>query len=309
MKKLVDCLMEGELLGRCQLARWLLSFVLIVANVSATADAPERIVWDKRPISVQIQIGRERIIHFPDEVRYWLPDSIKHKVSALAANGVVYIKALESFPKTRVRVQALNDQQVYLLDVTASDLKAVSDELIVMIAESVRNRSKDNESPSRSEDWRIRLTRYAAQQLYAPERLLGGDSKIKRVSLEVSTPVPLIRGGLVKAIPVASWQGNGLTVTAVRLTNSSKTPLQLQFKTSTSPQELDLSRGIRGDWLSASVQHDHLASAGGENDTTTLYLISGQSFLESLNLFLQGRQEDKQEPAQGTQNKQERHNG
>lgn len=265
-------------------SRWLFSVALGLIAVMATADTPERVLWDKRPINVQLQIGHERIIHFPDEVRYWLPDSIKHKVSVLAANGVLYIRALEPFPRTRIRVQGLSDQQVFLLDAMAGEIATVGDELIVITQESVRNLSKEGTSHKTTEDWRIRLTRYAAQQLYAPERLAGGDSAIKRIALELSTPVPLIRGGLVETVPIASWQGNGLTVTAVKVRNLSMQSLQLWFDKSNALPVLNLNDRLRGDWLTATVQHDYLGLAGSENDTTTLYLVSNQSFLESLKL-------------------------
>jgi integrating conjugative element protein (TIGR03749 family) len=280
--------------------RWLFCAVLAVVAVTAIADAPERVLWDKRPITVHLQIGHERIIHFPDEMRFWLPDTIKHKVSALAANGVLYIRALEPFPGTRLRVQSLNDHQVYLLDVMASDIDVVNDEMIVMTQDSVRNRSKESSAVITTQDWRIRLTRYAAQQLYAPERLLGGDSEIKRTPLELSTAVPLIRGGLVGAVPIASWQGGGLTVTAIRLRNTSQWPLELRFDQPSSLKRLNLSNLIRGDWLTATVQHQHLGSTGNENDTTTLYLVSKQPFIESLHLLHEQRQESTQDKPEST---------
>jgi integrating conjugative element protein (TIGR03749 family) len=270
--------------GRCLLSQWLLCVALAVVTVTAIADTPERILWDKRPIDLQLQIGHERLIHFPDEMRYWLPDSIKHKVSVLAATGVLYLRALEPFPRTRIRVQGLSDQQVFLLDVVAGEVATVGDELIIVTQESVRNLSKENISHKTAEDWRIRLTRYAAQQLYAPERLAGGDSAIKRIALELLTPVPLIRGGLVETVPIASWQGNGLTVTAVKIRNLSMQPLQLRFDKSITLPVLNLNDRLRGDWLTATLQHGYLGLAGSENDTTTLYLVSHQSFLESLKL-------------------------
>ena len=279
--------------------RWLFSVALGLVAVTATADTPERVLWEKRPINVQLQIGHERLIHFPDEMRYWLPDSIKHKVSVLAANGVLYIKALESFPQTRIRVQGLSDQQVFLLDVMAGEVETGGNELIVITQESVRNLSKETTSLKTTEDWRIRLTRYAAQQLYAPERLAGGDSAIKRIALELSTPVPLIRGGLVETVPIASWQGNGLTVTAVKIRNLSMQPLQLRFEKYNTLPVLNLNGRLRGDWLAATVQHDYLGLAGGESDTTTLYLVSNQSFLESLKLT----------PANTKQHSGEQHDG
>jgi len=266
-------------------------FVILLAFASASviADTPERVLWDKRPISVHLQVGHERIIHFPDDVRYWLPDTVKRHVSVLAANGVLYIRAMESFPTTRIRIQGLNDQQVYLLDITASEVAAVSDELIVMTKENTRNRSKEATAYKTTEDWRIRLTRYAAQQLYAPERLVDGDSAIKRIPVESKTSVPLIRGGLIETVPIASWQGHGLTVTAVRVRNLSRQSLQLQFDRSDSLQALDLSYLVRGDWLTATLQHDRLGAMGDETDTTTLYLVSNRSFVESLSLPIDSR--------------------
>ncbi len=266
-------------------------FVILLTFASATviAEASERVLWDKRPISVHLQVGNERIIHFPDDVRYWLPDTVKRQVSALAANGVLYIRAMKPFPTTRIRIQGLNDQQIYLLDITASEVAAVSDELIVMTKENTRNRSKEATAYKTTEDWRIRLTRYAAQQLYAPERLVDGDSAIKRIPVEPKTSVPLIRGGLIEAVPIASWQGHGLTVTAIRVRNLSRQSLQLQFDRSDSLQALDLSYLVRGDWLTATLQHDRLGAMGDETDTTTLYLVSNRSFVESLSLPIDSR--------------------
>lgn len=264
---------------------WLVGIALMMVVVTAVAQTPERVLWEKQPIKVHIQTGQERIVHFPDEVRYWLPDTIKFKVSVIAANGVLYIKALEDFSSARIRVQSLSDQQVYLLDISASDAETVSDELIVMTRESVRNLSEENSSSQIAEDWRIRLTRYAAQQLYAPERLLSGDTAIKRIPLKLSESVSLIRGGLLEAEAIASWQGNGLTVTAIKLRNVSSQPLRLLFAPSDSPQTLDMSELIRGDWLTATLQHDSLGASGNNNDTTTLYLVSNRNFIESLNLF------------------------
>ena len=269
--------------------QWFCGVLLTVAAATVIADDPQRVLWDKRPISIHLQVGHERIIHFPDDVRYWLPDRVKRQVSALAANGVLYIRATEPFPTTRIRVQGLNDQQVYLLDITASETAAASDELIVMTKENSRNRSKEATAYKTTEDWRIRLTRYAAQQLYAPERLVDADSAIKRIPVELKTSIPLIRGGLIEAVPIASWQGHGLTVTAIRVSNLSRQSLQLQFDRSDSLQALDLSYLVRGDWLTATLQHDRLGAMGDETDTTTLYLVSNRSFVESLSLPIDSR--------------------
>jgi hypothetical protein len=46
---------------------------------------------------------------------------------------------------------------------------------------------------------------------------------------------------------------------------------------------------MRGDWLTATLQHDRLGAMGDETDTTTLYLVSNRSFVESLSLPIDSR--------------------
>ncbi|UVW35777.1 TIGR03749 family integrating conjugative element protein [SAR92 clade bacterium H455] len=273
------------------LLRWinilLLGLVGVVIAMSAMAESirigsttAERVLWDKRPIVVHIQRNHERIIHFPDDIRYWLPDQLQRKVTVLAANGVLYIRALEPFSRSRIQVQGLQSQQIYLLDVMADDTASVADELIVMTAESVINQAKDKTQKIVGQDWRVRLSRYAAQQLYAPERLLKGDSAIERIPV-ASQAIPLIRGGVIEATPIASWQGGGLTVTAVRLQNKQTHPLVLQFPPSGGGNSVNLNKRLRGRWLTATLQHKWLGALGQKDDTTTLYLVSAQSFVES----------------------------
>ena len=265
-----------------------LCLLLSCLGVAEEIASPERVLWEKRPIPVHIQLNRERIIHFPDDIRYWLPDTLKNKVTMIAASGVLYVRALNTFPKTRIRVQGMVDQQIYLLDVFADDSASVSDELIVMTAASVHNRAKTQSSMQSSIDWRVRLTRYAAQQLYAPERLAEADPKIERVDLEISS-IPLVRGQQIEAIPLASWRGGGLTLTAVKLRNATDHPLQLVLGGQSGLQTVDLATALRGDWLTATCQHYTLGAHGDENDTTTLYLVSKRSFVESLG-FIAGPQ-------------------
>ena len=253
--------------------------VMAESNVVESTTA-ERVLWDKRPIVVHIQRNHERIIHFPDDVRYWLPDQLQGKVTVLATNGVLYIRALESFSRTRIRVQGLQSQQIYLLDVMADESASVADELIVMTVDTVINQAKDKTQQLVGQDWRVRLSRYAAQQLYAPERLLKGDSAIKRIPV-ASQAIQLIRGGVIEAVPIASWQGGGLTVTAVRLQNKQTHPLVLQFTPSGEGNSVNFNELLRGRWLTATLQHKWLGALGKKDDTTTLYLVSAQSFVES----------------------------
>ena len=76
----------------------------------------------------------------------------------------------------------------------------------------------------------------------------------------------LYRGGAVLTTPVGGWRSATLYVTAVRFTNRSHSPLEL---------DMDM---LRGRWVAATPQHHVLAESGSDDDTTAVCLISEQSF-------------------------------
>ena len=270
-----------------QISKRLLFVLSITLSYALFADSAERVLWDKTPIAVHIQQGEERIIHFPDDIRYWVPDSIQQKVSILAANGVLYIQAIGEFSATRIRVQGLHDQQVYLLDISSSEVPTKSTEMIVMTTESVVNLTDGVGASEHVEDWKVRLTRYAARQLYAPERLSGNDNAIKRIPVGITSAIPLIRSGMIEAVPIASWQAEGFTVTAIRLSNLTEISYRLTFESHQQRGgDLNLAKMIRGRWLTATVQHDLIGPKGRKDDSTVLYLVSNRSFEDSLDWML-----------------------
>jgi len=111
----------------------------------------------------------------------------------------------------------------------------------------------------------VALSRFAAQQLYAPLRLVQARPGIVRVPVG-RDPVDLLRGGKIDALPLVAWQAGGLYITAVKLTNRTD-----------QPQTLD-ARDLRGPWLTATFQHNRLLAVGTDADTTAVYLISVRPF-------------------------------
>jgi len=117
----------------------------------------------------------------------------------------------------------------------------------------------------------ISLIRFAAQQLYAPKRLSKQPGDIFRVPMHVSKTLPLFRDSSVMTMPLASWRGNDLFVTAILLRNSLNQPRVLD------PRE------ICGSWQTATFfPQNELAPKGNQLDTTTLFVISNRPILESL---------------------------
>ena len=90
----------------------------------------------------------------------------------------------------------------YLLDLSASKNIVTTDELIVMDRDHVESQSTTEASEKPLFDWYVRLTRFAAQSLYAEERLLPAAKDITPVAVDNQTPVALVRGGDIEALPI-----------------------------------------------------------------------------------------------------------
>lgn len=243
-------------------------FVLLHAAYGESV-APQRVPWDKRPITVDLTAGEERMVHFRAPVSVGVPAGLDQLLRTQTVNGTVYLLASTAFPKTRVFVRELDGGQVYLLDVSATADGGRSDPITVFIDESNTVYDSSGQNTSSRQHGYVSLTRFAAQQLYAPLRLLSAEPGIVRQPVR-QVALELVPGNGVEATPLAAWRAGSLYITAVKLTNRRK-----------KAQVLD-PRTLRGHWLSATFQHARLLPAGDDADTTAVYLVSARPFEESL---------------------------
>ena len=165
-------------------------------------------------------------------------------------------------------VRELDSGQIFLFDVTATGEGGASDPIQIYVtgdSGSANAPATGGNEPDQGQPGYIQLTRFAAQQLYAPSRLVKDRPGIVRVPV-VRDAVDLLQGGAVEATPLVAWRANGLYVTAVKLTNRSDQPLTLD------------PRLLRGAWLTATFQHHRLLPKGDEADTTAVYLVSARPF-------------------------------
>jgi len=248
------------------------------AGVSPDPEPIERIIWKKAPIKITLPVGRERMVTFPGTVRVGIPSEITALLRTQSVKGVVYWLAVSPFDTARVQVQNAETGEYYLIDLKAVDDKKASATPIEIISDARgarRNGStaephtQERKAGKNTEQDYVTLTRFAAQQLYAPKRLLKTPLGVFRVGVSPK-PVALLRGSHIEAIPLVAWRSDRLHLTAVRLRNLSNHPVTLD------------PRALRGKWLTATFQHARLFKAGEEADTTAVYLISERPFEASL---------------------------
>ena len=229
----------------------------------------ERILWKKMPIAVMLVVGQERLVHFPDSVSVGIPQSLMPILRSQSINGTLYLTAHEPFEANRVIVRSEQGEPVYVLDISAKEADpeiARLPTLQILLTNPAPDELASEHTAVSSAQWGyVALTRYAAQQLYAPVRLLPNTPGIVRMPI-MQQSFELILGGQVEAVPVAAWKAGLRSVTAVRLINKTQHPVVLD------------PRNLRGTWLSATFQHNRLLPSGNEADSTAVYLVSDRPF-------------------------------
>lgn len=234
----------------------------------------ERVQFARRPIKAVVEAGRERTIHLPFEAVILADEqSPTNPLSIELIGQTMYVNAMAPMPRARVIAQSVEGLGEIPIDIVVhAHAPTVPDEMEIFLPKKADKDGGDkasadsgDELPKPAPDM-VQLSRYCAQMLYAPQRLIKPLPGVRQVDVRLAPLANLYRGGSVITTPVAGWRAGALHVTAVRFTNRTGTPV-----------ELDMDQ-LRGRWLAATPQHWRLLPHGSEADTTAVCLISDQAF-------------------------------
>ena len=237
-------------------------------------------VWIKAPSTVHLEVAAERRGQFPSRVKAGLSADAMSKLQVLAVDDTLYLLASKPLHE-RLAVQETETGRIYLLDVIAAEQAASPAPVVVMNDRGGRHEEGHLAANPPDNDGLaslgfVALTRYAAQQVYAPRRLLEETPGIVRVPLRDAGSVPLVRGGEIDAVPLASWRSREYYVTVLRLKNLTGHTVAFDV--------FDPRAQLRGRWETASFHHRTLRPRGEPGDASALYLISLRPFEESMDL-------------------------
>ena len=96
-----------------------LLMVQTLPQAQADTNTIERIEWKKVPIRLELVVGQEQRIEFPDAVKVGIPASVQPLLRTQSVNGTVYLLARAPFETNRMMVRELDSGRIYLLDVTS----------------------------------------------------------------------------------------------------------------------------------------------------------------------------------------------
>ncbi|WP_336844122.1 TIGR03749 family integrating conjugative element protein [Providencia rettgeri] len=252
-----------------------------------SAQAVELVRWERIPLPVKLHTGQERVVFVEKNVRVGFPPALNNKLRVQSTGGAVYLYAESDFSQTRLQLQDVETGEIVLLDVSAVPGKAALEPVrVVYTGEVTQQRThqtvkrqgspapvSDTSAPDEPTGQRkakprytaplpVLLTRYAAQNLYAPlrtiEPLPGAQSLSPALPSALSTLYP---SEPLTAKPLAGWRAGEYSVVAVTLRNESGHKVVLD------------PRRLQGQFVSATFQHQWVDRKGTAEDTTTVYLV------------------------------------
>ncbi|CDM91160.1 TIGR03749 family integrating conjugative element protein [Xenorhabdus bovienii] len=263
-----------------------LIFPVVSLTMPFTANAVELVKWERIPLPVQLNVGEERVIFVEKNVRVGFPPALNDKLRIQSTGGTIYLKAEDAFSTTRLQLQDLQNGEIILLDVTAREKKGILEPMRLIYTGEVTKQHSSKDKTQRSDNENnylntdvqgknkqrqktannvplpVLLTRYAAQNLYAPLRTVETVSGIQSISLPLPKRITtLYPSAPAQVTPLAGWRSNGVSVVALKITNSSSEKLVLD------------PRVLQGQFITATFQHQWLGAMGTPEDTTTLYLV------------------------------------
>jgi integrating conjugative element protein (TIGR03749 family) len=268
------------------LAMGLLSTAAMLTAPLALAE--ELMKWERIPLQIPLAVGQERVLFADKNVRVGFPPALNGKLRVQSSGGAVYLKADSAFPQTRLQLQDVENGEVILLDVTASD-KGSAEPVRIVYSGEVTSVSSSQDSATKSRDTAsavgtpgsdnvsqakrkpvkynaplpVVLTRYAAQSLYGPVRTVEAVQGIRPVNHHLPGRITtLYPSEPLTVTPLAGW-GTGIrNVVALKVQNTASRKITLD------------PRLLQGQFVTATFQHRYLGPVGTPEDTTTLYLVT-----------------------------------
>jgi len=249
----------------------------------ATSHAIEVMRWERLPLAVPLIVGQERVVFVERNVRVGVPASLGDRLRAQSAAGTVYLRANEPIEPTRLQLQDATTGELILLDIVAEPSKSDQSPLeSIRIVEQQASQQppgngrstndQQSDEPAKKTPLPVVLTRYAAQNLYAPLRTVEPLPGIRRINLPPDLSLDLLLPSLpVHAKALSAWRLDDYWVTAIRLTNQANQTINLD------------PRLLQGNFATATFQHHNLGPKGSSLDTTVLYLSTrGHGIAQSL---------------------------
>ncbi|PNB52961.1 TIGR03749 family integrating conjugative element protein, partial [Pseudomonas sp. FW305-130] len=126
--------------------------------------------WDRLPLAVPLTVGQERVLMLDEDVRVGLPNAIAGKLRVQSVGGTVYLRAADTLPPTRLQLQSVKSGDIILIDIEALEGSEALEPVKIVAQAQAPDVEAAKDTSLAETPVPVVLTRYAAQNLYAPLR-------------------------------------------------------------------------------------------------------------------------------------------
>ena len=245
-----------------------LALLLLVTQLSLASDYIRITNNNNNPIKIILTIDRESFFEFDFNIeKIAKSNSILDKLNAQFVDNRLWLNPGSDFEIGKLLVKDDKQQiKVILLlsassSITPQSYKISSQHKPLKIAKQTKQKTLSY----------VDLSRFLAQKLYAPQRLIK-DIGLHRVFINknsislFSCGYSLACNGAILATPIMQYTNGRHYVIAIKLVNQTQRVIYLD------------PRDIIGNYLSATFQFNTLMPAGTSADTTVVYLINDNNY-------------------------------
>ncbi|WP_428776370.1 TIGR03749 family integrating conjugative element protein [Vibrio sp.] len=253
-----------------------LGFLLVMLFTATVGHATEILVWDKKPLSIRLEVGKERIIEFPDNIMIGLPEKVSARMQINSAAGVAYLKPMAPFPKTRITIRLESTNELMFIDMFAvkSDSAADLDMVKILTKEAhAKQQAVKDAQFIQSESVSIKeLIQFASHDLYAPTRLKNLTKPVQESSISKPLKLDLMFMGRSASLfdlkALKQYRTLRYTLTAILITNRTYQKQPIRYT------------DLYPNFIAVSSQHMDVGVLGSESQSTVLYLVTERPLSE-----------------------------
>jgi integrating conjugative element protein (TIGR03749 family) len=248
--------------------------------LSAQAHAVRSISWDRTAIPINLVVGVEQMLHFPQDGDVGLPPTLANTdvFRTLFTGKTAYWTALQAFESERIKVR-LSTGDFILFDVTATVAKQPpkKTEALNIVMDDSPNPLPSNDTVADNGVTVFGLLRYAAQVTYAPARLVDALPGIRQAPTGIDDALNTLYNqgkhpGLI-LLPQNSWAAQGFWVTSIRVLNQHSHPIALDNRLVQHTPTSHIN-GVGRHFIASMFYQRHLEPG----EKTTLFVVTDQPF-------------------------------
>lgn len=253
---------------------------LTLTLLAFSSTATEVLVWDKKPLEIRLEVNKERLIEFPDNISMAIPGKALNRMSVDSAAGVAYLMPRVAFGKVRIKVRLVSTNELILVDLFAvdpSDDMPMQNVKVISNEEKQANEEAQVELMAQSSDVTLKqLVQYVSHDFFAPPEFQKMDLPIQESRILKPLNLELMFTGFSAGIfdlkAIKQYRTQNYTLTAIKVTNRTNETQPIIYS--------DLENV---GYITAGSQHSVVQPKGTQQQSTLLYYITDRPLTENSN--------------------------